>query len=280
MVDHMITKNCHVIISSHSVTIQSLGLGIYPMTSFFREQQKRLKNTGVGVIIPFSPPAITHTCVLHLTYTTYRKKRFMMLLSTSAIRRSASKFAVTTSARRSASVPIIPSSTRRRWMTAAAASSSSTLALSSQHDRFHASSVQCPGNLLMALGLAVAVGGFSLSNENSVVLAPSTTSCEAKKRNNQGAEHHWTPSEVAKEDFDEVVEGHDLKEMPTYTSDEVRENDGEDGKRIWMSYGGIVYDVTEFIANHPGGSEKIMMAAGSVSFPLTISIFYCGFIHL
>ena len=207
-----------------------------------------------------------------------------MLLSTSAIRRSASKLAVTTSARRSASVPIIPSSTRRRWMTAAAASSSSTLALSSQHDRFHASSVQYPGNLLLALGLAVAVGGFSLSNENSVVLAPSTTNCEAKKRNKQGAEHHWTPSEVAKEDFDEVVEGHDLKEMPTYTSDEVRENDGEDGKRIWMSYGGIVYDVTEFIANHPGGSEKIMMAAGSVSFPLTISIFYCllchGFIHL
>ena len=33
-----------------------------------------------------------------------------------------------------------------------------------------------------------------------------------------------------------------------------------------MSYGGIVYDVTDFIHNHPGGSERIMLAAGSVSF--------------
>jgi len=33
-----------------------------------------------------------------------------------------------------------------------------------------------------------------------------------------------------------------------------------------MSYGGIVYDVSDFIHNHPGGSERIMLAAGSVSY--------------
>ena len=32
------------------------------------------------------------------------------------------------------------------------------------------------------------------------------------------------------------------------------------------SYGGVVYDVTNFVANHPGGSEKILLAAGSVRF--------------
>lgn len=51
-----------------------------------------------------------------------------------------------------------------------------------------------------------------------------------------------------------------------YISDQVAENNGENGKPIWMSYGGIVYDVTDFIHNHPGGSERIMLAAGSVSF--------------
>ena len=33
-----------------------------------------------------------------------------------------------------------------------------------------------------------------------------------------------------------------------------------------FSYGGVVYDVTNFVANHPGGSERILLAAGSVSF--------------
>ena len=32
--------------------------------------------------------------------------------------------------------------------------------------------------------------------------------------------------------------------------------------RVWMTYGGRVYDATDFIVNHPGGSEKILLAAG------------------
>jgi sulfite oxidase len=53
--------------------------------------------------------------------------------------------------------------------------------------------------------------------------------------------------------------------LPVYTSEDVaRHNSAEDGsKRIWMSYGGYVYDVTDFIPNHPGGTEKILLAAGS-----------------
>ena len=47
-------------------------------------------------------------------------------------------------------------------------------------------------------------------------------------------------------------------------SEQVAENNGQDGKSTWMSYGGVVYDVTNFIHNHPGGSERILLAAGSV----------------
>jgi len=50
---------------------------------------------------------------------------------------------------------------------------------------------------------------------------------------------------------------------PVYTAKQVAMNNGANGTPIWMSYGGNVYDVTNFIANHPGGAEKIMQAAGS-----------------
>jgi sulfite oxidase len=31
---------------------------------------------------------------------------------------------------------------------------------------------------------------------------------------------------------------------------------------IWVSYQDGVYDITEFVKVHPGGADKIMMAAG------------------
>ena len=31
---------------------------------------------------------------------------------------------------------------------------------------------------------------------------------------------------------------------------------------IWVTYKGEVYDITEFVEAHPGGMQKIMMAAG------------------
>lgn len=32
--------------------------------------------------------------------------------------------------------------------------------------------------------------------------------------------------------------------------------------RIWVTYKSGVYDITEFVEGHPGGSKRIMMAAG------------------
>jgi len=60
--------------------------------------------------------------------------------------------------------------------------------------------------------------------------------------------------------------------LPTYTMSQVANFNGQlspsnPNKRIWMSYGGLVYDVTEFVANHPGGSEKILMGAGGAIEP-------------
>ena len=72
-----------------------------------------------------------------------------------------------------------------------------------------------------------------------------------------------TPSGVDKDDIEDAPTSLDY--LPEYCSEQVAKNNGENGTPVWMSYGGIVYDVTNFIANHPGGAEKIMQAAGSVS---------------
>jgi hypothetical protein len=67
--------------------------------------------------------------------------------------------------------------------------------------------------------------------------------------------------------------------LPTYTMSTVPQYNGQSSssnpkKRIWMTYGGYVYDVTEFIVNHPGGSEKIMMGAGGAIEPY----WYCKYL--
>lgn len=46
-----------------------------------------------------------------------------------------------------------------------------------------------------------------------------------------------------------------------FTSEEVAEHNSLD-KGIWVTYKGQVYDITEFVASHPGGPSKILLAAG------------------
>ena len=48
---------------------------------------------------------------------------------------------------------------------------------------------------------------------------------------------------------------------PVFTSEEVEEHNSPE-KGIWVTYKGQVYDITEFIASHPGGPSKIVLAAG------------------
>jgi hypothetical protein len=120
-------------------------------------------------------------------------------------------------------------------------------------------------------------------------LRSSTTLCEAepsskkkraKKKKKEEEEEakrktSLTPSKVASEDFAEVQDSHDVESMPTYTMEQVNGNDGEDGKRIWMTYGGYVYDVTDFIPNHPGGDEKIRLASGGAIEPFWYVVGIC-----
>lgn len=52
------------------------------------------------------------------------------------------------------------------------------------------------------------------------------------------------------------------KDLPVFTLDEVMQHTSSE-TRIWVTYGQGVYDITEFVSQHPGGPEKISMAAGT-----------------
>ena len=53
----------------------------------------------------------------------------------------------------------------------------------------------------------------------------------------------------------------DNKVEKIYRLNEIKEHNTMD-KKVWVTYKDGVYDITKFIANHPGGSDKIMLAAG------------------
>ncbi|KAF7405175.1 hypothetical protein HZH66_004081 [Vespula vulgaris] len=52
------------------------------------------------------------------------------------------------------------------------------------------------------------------------------------------------------------------KDLKMYTLEEVGKHYNKEN-RIWVTYKEGVYDITDFVEQHPGGSSKIMMAAGS-----------------
>lgn len=57
-----------------------------------------------------------------------------------------------------------------------------------------------------------------------------------------------------------------VSEFPSYSLKEVSEHNSlESG--VWVTYKDNVYDVTNFVKNHPGGDSKIMMAAGGAVDP-------------
>jgi len=45
-----------------------------------------------------------------------------------------------------------------------------------------------------------------------------------------------------------------------YTRSQVAEHNGPES--AWVTYGSAVYDITEFVKQHPGGAKRIMLAAG------------------
>eukprot|EP00041_Stephanoeca_diplocostata_P011064 m.179828 g.179828 ORF g.179828 m.179828 type:complete len:564 (+) comp18398_c0_seq9:310-2001(+) len=63
-------------------------------------------------------------------------------------------------------------------------------------------------------------------------------------------------SEKDEEDFFKID-----KSFPAYKRADVAEHCTRES-RVWVTYKGGVFDITDFIVNHPGGESKIMLAAG------------------
>lgn len=55
-------------------------------------------------------------------------------------------------------------------------------------------------------------------------------------------------------------------EKPLYRRCEIGEHTTKE-KGIWVTHGNGVYDITKFVVNHPGGQEKIILAAGGAVEP-------------
>lgn len=49
-----------------------------------------------------------------------------------------------------------------------------------------------------------------------------------------------------------------------FSEDDVRKNDGTDGRPLWVIFRGSVHDVTEFQHRHPGGKYILQAAGGDV----------------
>mmetsp|Transcript_20263 Transcript_20263/g.34600 ORF Transcript_20263/g.34600 Transcript_20263/m.34600 type:complete len:430 (-) Transcript_20263:441-1730(-) len=65
-------------------------------------------------------------------------------------------------------------------------------------------------------------------------------------------------------EFDEhwkKIAGATRDDLPQFTLEDLESHNSAD-KRIWVAYKNGVYDITEWIELHPGGSEKIIAAAG------------------
>lgn len=66
-----------------------------------------------------------------------------------------------------------------------------------------------------------------------------------------------------KQELESVVHaaGHVRPGLPNYSLEEVKKHKDK-GSKIWVTYGDGVYDITDFVDQHPGGGDKIMLAAG------------------
>ncbi|XP_032569428.1 sulfite oxidase, mitochondrial [Chiroxiphia lanceolata] len=53
---------------------------------------------------------------------------------------------------------------------------------------------------------------------------------------------------------------------PVYTREEVRRHRSP-GDRVWVTHGTEVFDVTDFVELHPGGADKVLLAAGGALEP-------------
>lgn len=75
----------------------------------------------------------------------------------------------------------------------------------------------------------------------------------------------FSPVQAEQEDTITVQTIEKTSALPIFSQEEVTSHRSlEDG--VWVTYKGGVYDITEFVAIHPGG-DKILLAAGGALEP-------------
>lgn len=99
----------------------------------------------------------------------------------------------------------------------------------------------------LAGGVTLGAGSLLYYYANSGPVACAETSTEEKEKKS--------------------LTGRASQSLPEYSLSEVAQHTSKADGGIWVTYGDGVYDITDFVDEHPGGSEKIMLAAGQALEP-------------
>jgi len=102
----------------------------------------------------------------------------------------------------------------------------------------------------------------------AIAVPPTEAGGGAAAKGGPVATPRGAPDAAAEEDEADIVPGRRTEGLPTYSAAQVAEHAGGggdgDGSSVWVTYGAGVYDVTDFIASHPGGDILLRAAGGSV----------------
>ena len=110
------------------------------------------------------------------------------------------------------------------------------------------------GSLLVALSQPYLSSATSTSTK--------TTQCLEDASDRHPHLYEYLDSLKAPEITEELLET-----LPIYTSAQVKQRDGQRGRPMWVSFAGLVLNVTDFVRLHPGGTARITRAAGQALEP-------------
>lgn len=98
----------------------------------------------------------------------------------------------------------------------------------------------------------------------AVVAATVTAAASAGTRGEASCESAYAEAEAEAEE----EAGAQVRDVfPVISKAEVAKHKRAEDGGIWVTYEGGVYDITEFVENHPGGASRILMAAGGALEP-------------
>ena len=95
----------------------------------------------------------------------------------------------------------------------------------------------------------------------AMVAAGGLTGYIATKRENVSVSDIFQSSFVVPTEMTPIATSSSDERFPIYTREEVSKHTTPE-TRIWVTFKDGVYDITEFVQAHPGGAQRIMLAAG------------------